>query len=228
MHNQQYEVPNQAPQDREPLPTVTALLIAIILSLSRWVDWLLRNTIPIVTSPRFTRAVKDVGMAVAPIMQKVAGEIWNWYTATERNKASSSVTTTAPLVPCNTSQTLTFGLSMPGVTFNMQYQANSEPAEQSVGRRESAEPHQSVALEEDRLQLEAGHQRRALLAPPLPSETAPPPSTLFSKARNSVASVSNLPLCTLAYLPYFTPLHPVRMCTSVWNASRPAEPNDLR
>jgi hypothetical protein len=222
MHNQ----PTQAPQDPQPFPTVTALLIAIILSLSRWVDWLLRNTVPIVTSPRFTNAVKDAGLAAAPVMQKVVGDVWNWYTATERDKPTSSVSATGAIVPCKTSQSLTFGISMPGVTFNMQYQANSAPVVQSAGKTESAEPRLRPTLEEDRLQLESGQQRRVLFAPP--SEAAPPPSTLFSKARDSVASVSNLPLHTLAYLPYFTPLHPVRMCTSVWNASRPAKPNALR
>lgn len=230
MHAQQPEPAhpdqtNQAPQPAEqPFPTATALLIAVILSLSRWLDWILRNTTTIVTSPRFTRAVKDAGVATIPVLQKIAREAWTWYTTMETDKVNPAIHYQQPTVPCNTSQTLSFGVSMPGVSINMQYQATNVPVLPATpDHLQAGQARQAVIESHQRLPIEANQPRPAgSAATTIMSPT--PPISLLHRACNSVASVSNLPLQTLALVPSFTPLHPVRVCANVWNASRAVEP----
>ncbi|KAK9895384.1 hypothetical protein P389DRAFT_172973 [Cystobasidium minutum MCA 4210] len=209
---------NQAPlEDSQPFPALTTLLIAIIISATKWVDWILQNIHPIVTSPRFTGAVKDAGSAAFPILQKVACDVWKWYTTAEQ---AETVKLGLPkhATPCNTTQSFTFGVSMPGVSLNMQYQATSTPqlGSQTGGLPAAIEArHQNVEAinAQERLALEGPREAGPQLDPAHSS-------SLLGLARESVAVVSSLPIRTIALAPLQTALHPVRTCNNIWQVSR--------
>lgn len=201
----------------EPYPAVTALLIAIILSASRWIDWALRNTGPIVTSPRFTGAIKDAGIAAAPVLQKVIGEIWRWYTTVEHGSHTQEVAT-RQAVQCCTSQSLTFGVSMPGVSINMQYQASSTPLVPSTS--ESYIKQQDQDHSDSQYRVAVG-ESQSIESVPAGVQEPMPPASLLTRARGSVATVSSMPLQTLALMSLSAPLHPIRTCSYIWHATRP-------
>lgn len=213
----------QAPADSEEpqlIPAITALLIAIVVAASRWLEWLLYSVVPIVTSPRFISAIKEAGIATAPVLQKVAKDVWTWYTNPHGPKLSN-VSPSQHTVAYNTTQSLSFGVSMPGVSINMQYQATSTPGAPAVPAQEATNLQglSTASLESNRRAIEPAP------VSPLSAETAQS-HTLLGRARNSVAAVSSLsslPMQTLARLPAYSPLHPVRMCTGIWELAKPTQ-----
>lgn len=222
------------------MPTLATLLVALALAISRWLDWAFRIATPVLTSPRFTGAVKEAGLAALPVVHTVVSEVWRWYTTVEHDKRVMAAAAAGGGgnggsnnvgIPCNTSQTLTIGINMPaGVSVNVQYTSNNTPAIQQM--QSHAQPQQQ---QQQQMSAPAvmGTTEAGLKALPAPDATTAannaaeypdvlPPQSFFGRACDSVTAVSSLPIQTLAIVPLSAPLHPLRFASSVWNASKPS------
>lgn len=206
-HSVPFGIPSQ--QSDQPFPLITSLLIAAILSLRRWIDWASRCFLAVISSPQFATAVKRAGATAGPVIQTAVGEVWKWYTSAEQWRKLAPLEDSRQ--PCHTSQSLSFGLSMPGVTINMQYQATNNPTARGAveANSEDAKPPEAVTatdLSAVRLPVTT---REAPTSPPSPSTV-----------RQAFSSISTVSRQMLAVLPAQAPLYPLRLCSTVWNAAR--------